>query len=187
MPRFIHLAPEPLVKRIQRNGIQPTSIRGWGPRWSLPGVDRLVWSYPITPSFTVTHQWLRELKRGGARTLSAVVFRIDDEEPVFVRHYSQTPHAMTAAEAVGVILSQPEPLGYEIMIPRRIKPSEIIGVRHVPQKLGWRTVPGVQEPMVCSCPICVQPGTVKSARRRVQFDACLDRRATNALKAMGRL
>ena len=51
---------------------------------------------------------------------------------------------MTAAAAVGIILSQPEPLGYEVMIPRRIKPSEIVAVRHVAQKLGWRTIPGTQ-------------------------------------------
>jgi len=28
MSRFIHLAPESVVKRIRRNGIQPTNIRG---------------------------------------------------------------------------------------------------------------------------------------------------------------
>jgi hypothetical protein len=27
-PRFIHLAPESVVKRIRRNGIQPTNITG---------------------------------------------------------------------------------------------------------------------------------------------------------------
>jgi hypothetical protein len=175
MPRFIHLAPESVVKRIRRNGIQATKIRG--PRWHLPGTDRLMWSFPVTPNYAVSHQWLRELKRWGARTLVAVVFRIDDDEVVFARHYSEVPREMSAAVAVGVILSHPEPLGYEVMIPRRIKPSEIVAVRHVTQKLGWRTNPRAREASFCTCPICVPPGTVKSARRRVQFEELQDRKA----------
>jgi len=178
MPRFIHLAPESVVKRIRRNGIQPTSIRGWGSRWHLAGTDRLVWSFPVTPNYAVSHQWLRELKRFGAKTLVAVVFRIDDDEIVFARHYSEIPREMSAAAAVGVILSHPEPLGYEVMVPRRIKPTEIVAVRHVPQKLGWRSNPRrSQNASICTCPVCVPPGTVKSARRRAQFEELQDRRA----------
>ena len=184
MPRFIHLAPEPLIRRIRRNGIQPTSIRGWGLHRHLPGVDRLVWSFPVTPNYAISHQWLRELKREGVKTLVAVVFRIGDDEPVFARHYSQFPRAMTAAAAVGAILSQPEPLGYEVMIPRRIKRSEIVAVRHVAQKLGWRTIPGTQKALICSCPVCVPPGTVKSARRRAHFEEVQDRRALASLMAL---
>jgi hypothetical protein len=138
------------------------------------GIDRLVWAFPVTPNFTVSHQWLRELKRDGARTLVALTFRIEDDEPVFVRHYSQMPHAMRAAEAVGLIRSQADPLGYEVMIPRRIRPSEIMSVRHVRQVVGWRAIPDRQRAVVCSCPVCVRPGTVKSARRRAQFDRYLD-------------
>jgi hypothetical protein len=186
MPRFIHLAPEPLVKRIRRGGIAPTRIRGWGPRWSMPGVDRLVWSFPVTPSFTISHQWLRELKREGAKTLVAVVFCIDDDEPVLARHYSQIPRAMTAAEAVGVILAQPEPLGYEVMIPRRIKPSEIVAVRSVTQKLGWRTIPGTQKPSTCECEMCLPPGTVKSTRRRAQLADYNERKALENIIAARR-
>lgn len=183
MPRFIHLAPESVVKRIRRNGIQPTSIRGWGPRWHLPGTDRLVWSFPVTPNYTVSHQWLRELKRGGARTLAAVEFRIGDDEVVFARHYSEIPRKMSAAAAVGVILSHPEPLGYEVMIPRRIRPAEIVAVRRVAQKLGWRRIPGTQQALICTCPVCVPPGTVKSARRRAQFEVLQDRRAIAMVNA----
>jgi hypothetical protein len=183
MPRFIHLAPESVVKRIRRNGIQPTNIRGWGPRWHLPGTDRLVWSFPVTPNYAVSHQWLRELKRGGVKTLVAVVFCIDDDEVVFARHYSEVPREMSAAAAVGVILSHPEPLGYEVMIPRRIRPTEIVAVRHVAQKLGWRRIPGTQEASICTCPICVPPGTVKSARRRAQFEELQDRRAIAMVNA----
>jgi hypothetical protein len=124
----------------------------------------------VTPNYTVSHQWLRELKRGGAKTLVAVVFRVDDDEVVFARHYSEVPREMSAAAAVGVILSHPEALGYEVMIPRRIKPSEIVAVRHVAQKLGWRTIPGTQKVSLCTCPVCVPPGTVTSSRRRAQFE-----------------
>lgn len=176
MPRFIHLAPEPLAKRIRRNGIHPTRVGDWLARSGLEGIDRLVWAFPVTPSFTISHQWLRELKREGVRTLVAITFRIGDDEPVLARHYREAPREMTAADAAGLILSQREPLGYEVMIPRRIKPSEIIAVRNVPQKLGWRTIPGGRASVVCSCPMCVPAGTVKSARRRVHFDHYLSRR-----------
>ena len=176
MPRFIHLAPEPLAKRIRRHGIQPTRIRGWPAFDGLADIDRAVWAFPVTPSFTVSHQWLRELKRGGVRTLVGIVFRIADNEPVLARHYSAPPRRMTAAEAVGSILSQPEPLGWEVLIPRRIAASEIVAVRHLPQTLGWRTIPDRQRIVVCSCPRCVEPGTVKAARRRAQFAQFVDRR-----------
>jgi hypothetical protein len=175
MPRFIHLAPEPLAKRVRRNGIRARRVGDWFARRGLPDVDRLVWAFPVLPSFTLSHQWLRELKHEGARTLVAITFRLDDAEPVFASHYRDTPRAMTAAEAVGVILAQPEPLGYEVMVPRRIEPSEIVAVRHVPQNVGWRIMPERQKIWICSCPVCVTPGTVKSARRRVQFDRYVNR------------
>jgi hypothetical protein len=137
----------------------------------------------VTPNYAISHQWLRELKRWGVKTLVAVVFRIDDNEIVFARHYSGIPRGMSAAAAVGVILSHPEPLGYEVMIPRRIKPTEIIAVRHVAQKLGWRAIPGIQKAMICPCPVCVPPGTVKSSRRRVQFEKAQERRAMASFNA----
>src|SRR5262245_58890118 len=87
MARFIHLAPEPLTKRIRRNGIQPTPARDWLARSGIDDVDRVVWAFPVTPSFTVSHQWLRELKRTGARTIVAATFRIADDEPVLAGHY----------------------------------------------------------------------------------------------------
>jgi hypothetical protein len=131
----------------------------------------------VTPNYAVSHQWLRELKREGAKTLVAVVFRIDDDEVVFARHYSGVPLEMSASAAAGVILSHPEPLGYEVMIPRRIKPTEIVAVLHVAQKLGWRKIPGTQKASICTCPVCVPPGTVKSSRRRAQFEEAQERRA----------
>ena len=176
MPRFIHMAPEPLASRIERNGIQPTRTRGWPDGSSLAGIDRAVWAFPMTPSFTVSHQWLRELKRFGVRTLVAIDFRVADNEPVYAHHYSHAPERMTAAAAVGLILSQPDPLGWEVMIPRRIRPAEIVGVRHVPQKLGWRTIPDRNKALICDCPQCVSPGTVKSTRRRAQFAAYVEGR-----------
>jgi hypothetical protein len=63
------------------------------------------------------------------------------------------------------------------MIPRRIKPTEIVAVLHVAQKLGWRTTPGTQKASICACPVCVPPGTVKSSRRRAQFEEAQERRA----------
>ena len=60
MPLFVHLTPEKQAKRIRRAG-----IRG------CPGVYCL----PVGPDYYVSHQWLRELKRRGQRTIVGVYFQ----------------------------------------------------------------------------------------------------------------
>ena len=63
MPRFVHLTPERFVKRILRSGI--TGERG-------------VFCLPVLPSYVIAHQWLRELKRGGQRTIMGVYWTCSD-------------------------------------------------------------------------------------------------------------
>ncbi|MFD1044409.1 hypothetical protein ACFQ1S_01775, partial [Kibdelosporangium lantanae] len=70
MALFVHLTPEKNAKGIARSGIK------LGPRG--------VFCVPMVPSYVISHQWLRELRRGGQRTFVAVDFRIPDDEPVTV-------------------------------------------------------------------------------------------------------
>jgi hypothetical protein len=56
MPLLVHLTPEKYVARIVRNGIR---------------TGRGVYCLPVLPSYYVSHQWLRELKRRGQRTILA--------------------------------------------------------------------------------------------------------------------
>lgn len=165
MPLFVHIAPEPEARKIVRNGIRAQKLKGW-----IDGCDRFVWAFPVLESYTLTHQWMRELKRSGQTTLSAITFKTPDGERVFARHFSNAPVAMTAAEAVAVIRSVPDARGYEIVIPRRIQPAEIKGVRILPRAIGWRYYPDAKnKPLkTCDCPCCMPKGEVNAARYRAR-------------------
>jgi hypothetical protein len=151
---LVHITAENVAKRIARNGIAP--VRGF------------VWAFPVIESFTLTHAWSRELKRGGRTALAAIDFRVPDREIVFARHYRDDRLAMTAAEAVGYIRSRPDPRGYEIMLPRRVLPREIVRVRALPRAFGWRYFPEAKgkAPWMCDCVMCIGRGEVNSRRQR---------------------
>lgn len=163
MPLFVHIAPENAAKKIRRSGIATSRIRG-----QLSGHDRFVWCFPVLPSYTLTHQWSRELKRWGRTTLVAVTFRVPDGEMVFGRHYLHEPEAMTAAKAAGKVARTDDPRGVEILIPRRIQPAEIVRVRILPEAVGWRYAPGFKSAprYPCDCPACLPRGEVKAKRYR---------------------
>jgi hypothetical protein len=73
MPMFVHLALVSRVALIRRNGIRRRR-KGSGGR---PGG---IFAVPLTRSFYVSHQWLRELKRRGQGAISGVYFRLPDDE-----------------------------------------------------------------------------------------------------------
>lgn len=173
MPVFVHLTPHGNVPAIRRGGIRLVK-RGWRPRG--------VYAMPVTRNFYVSHQWLRELRRSGGGTIVGVYFRVPDDEPVEVGHYNSHVVTMTAAEAVALMLEAEQrdpavareadrqskavqrrrrlpssPEGYEVVIPRRIQPSEIIRVRALPQVVGWRYHPRANGVPVCAC-VCCQRG-----------------------------
>jgi hypothetical protein len=156
-----------MAKRIVVNGIRPRRIPRHPADLLGEDPDRLIWAFPLLQDFAASYQWLRELKWCGARTIVAIVFKIDDDEPVFVRHFGQEPRAMSAAEAYGFILRLDNPLGYELMIPRRIRPAEIQRVWKPPQHIGWRLNPK-RPSLFCPCPRCVPRGRPKSKRRRLR-------------------
>jgi HEAT repeat protein len=149
MAMFVHLTPEKDVRSVMRSGI----------KLGRHGVFCL----PILPSYTVSHQWLRELRRRGQRTIVAVDFRVPDDEPVTVGHYGRPAQEMTAAQAIAVVREQEEPLGYEVVVPRAIARSELHRVRHVNQVSGWRYAPGEHGKRPCACVVCLPKGAYKSA------------------------
>lgn len=166
MPLLVHIAPQNAVPAIRHNGIAPTR---WKRPWQdAPELDRAVWAFPVLPSYTLTHSWSRELKRFGRTALAAVTFRLPEDEPVYARHFSQPPQSMTAVQAAGLIRAAADPRGYEIMIPRRIRPSEIVHARALPKAIGWRYWPEAKgKPLrTCDCPVCMPRGEVKARRYR---------------------
>lgn len=170
MPVFVHLASQRSLPSIRRGGIALVKRR-FRPRG--------VYALPVTRSFYVSHQWLRELKRLGSGTIVGVYFRVPDDEVVEVGHFDSVHVPMTAAEAAALLLeaegrdpvaerardrqskavragrrlpSSPE--GYEVVIPRRIEPSEIIRVKALPQVVGWRYRPRANGEPPCACLCC---------------------------------
>lgn len=163
MSRFVHITADGDAARIRRNGIR---VRRLG--WLAEGEKGFAWAFPVLPSYTLTHQWGRELKRWGRHTLAAVTFVIRDDEPVYVRHYREELRRMSADAASGLIAAMPDPRGYEILVPRRIEAREIASVRTLPRAVGWRYSPEMKaaERFACDCPVCAPRGEVNARRYR---------------------
>lgn len=164
MTRLVHISRQRDAARFTRAGISARS-RGWAG-------ERGVYTMAVLPDFTLTHQWVRELRRWHPGVLVAIDLRIPDDEPVTVGRYGREPRRRTAAEAAGILRELPDPRGHEIFVPRAITAAEVRGVRTVPQGIGWRYVPGAHGTRPCTCPACVAPGTPGSARllRRIPYD-----------------
>ena len=169
MALFVHLAPENDSDSIRRSGIKTRRVRNV----ARDGYDRIVFAMPVTNDFYVSHQWLRELKRSGQRTIVGVYFRIPDEQLVLVGHYNQAHTEMTASEAVGVVFNAEQPEGFEVVIPRKIDAKEIHKINTLPQVLGWRYYPGAKGRKPCGCPYCTK-GDIKSKRIRDEYERSFD-------------
>ena len=169
MALFVHLAPESRIALIRRNGIR----RLRKAHGEFPGG---VFAMPVTRSFLVSHQWLRELKRRGTGAIAGVYFRIADAEQVWVGHYNRAHRWMSAAEAHTTFLTAEDRQGWEVIIPRRIERDEIHRVRHLPQVVGWRYWPGTKgKPPFCTCRFCTRGDY---GARRLRSSTRLARRLT---------
>ncbi|MGD0903351.1 MAG: hypothetical protein ABR924_10470 [Terracidiphilus sp.] len=155
MASFIHIADKNKEQAILRNGIKSTKSRS--------GV-RGVWAMPVVPNFTTTHQWARELRRQPIRTLVCVQFNVPDDDPVLVGKYDGEKLEMTAGEAVGAVLDHADPMGLEVVIPRKITPKEITRTYLAPRITGWRYYPTAKgNPPFCHCKWCNR-GEIRAQR-----------------------
>lgn len=161
MPLLVHIAADRDIAAIERAGIRSPRDR--------PGI----YAMPVMPNFVASHQWLRELKRRGERSMSGVYFRIPDDETVLFGHFSRMPVQTSAAQAAGSILNAPDPLGMQIVVPRKVLPKEILRVRRLPQTLGWRYYPKAHGVKPCGCPACIGRGDIRSRRLRDAFERSL--------------
>lgn len=150
MAMLVHLAPESRIAQIRRNGIaRLRKASGASPRG--------VFAVPVARNFYASHQWLRELKRRNQGPIAGVYFRIPDDQQVWVGHYGQAHRWLSAAEAVASFIAADDPLGWEVVIPRRIEPSEIHKTRLLPQVIGWRFFPKAKgKPPFCTCKFCTR-------------------------------
>lgn len=151
MPALVHLADERDSSRILNGGLTFSKHR--------PGV----YCMPVLPNFYVSHQWQRELKRRGIRTYVGVYFHMNADEMVYAGRYNETHRHISLGEAIAEIMSLNDPLGYELIIGRKIEPKEITGIKHLPQNIGWRYKPGSKGTKPCSCGFCSK-GAIKGGR-----------------------
>lgn len=137
---FVHVADGRALRDILRGGIRLSrhDYSGYAPEgWPA----RYVFCVPVLPSFEATFQWVRELRLRASRC-AAVQFRLPDDETVLVGAYWQAHRVGTAAEAAGVFLrAAPAARGMQVLVPRAVRPREIVRVRSVPQFVGWRHGP----------------------------------------------
>jgi hypothetical protein len=162
MAMFVHLTPETRVKQIVRNGISRL-------RKSRGGFPGGIYSMPVTRNFYISHQWLRELRRRGARTFAAIYFRVPDDELVWVGHYGQSHQQMTASAATAVMMQAENREGFEVIISRKITAKEIHRVKEMPKILGWRYFPGAHGRKPCGCPYC-QKGQYGAKKVREEYE-----------------
>ncbi|MFJ9695950.1 HEAT repeat domain-containing protein [Kitasatospora sp. NPDC101183] len=171
MAMFVHLTSAATAPRIRRAGVRAAS----------PGQSgvRGVYLFPVLPSYTLTHQWLRELARFGPKgALVAVHVRLDDDEQVLVGHYGDkwrdrqkwTP----AGEAVARIAALADPRGWEVLLPRAVTAREVHRIRSVPQVAGWRYVPNAHGTRPCLCQGCRPYGNYGDRRLRERHPHPLD-------------
>ncbi|MFJ9430585.1 HEAT repeat domain-containing protein [Streptomyces sp. NPDC101490] len=163
MAMLVHLTSAADVPRIRRSGVRAVSHGQGGARGA--------YCFPVLPSHTLTHQWLRELARFGRRGgLVAVHVRLDDEQPVLVGHYSDrwrdAQATVPAAEAVRRIGALDDPRGWEVFVPRAILSREIHRIRAAPQVAGWRYRPDSHGTRPCVCQGCQVRGAYGARRLR---------------------
>jgi hypothetical protein len=156
---LVHLTPATSAAAVRRGGIKP-----W-PNHRLK--VRGVYAMPVLPSYVLTYQWGRELRRSGTRTVVAVHFRVPDDEEVWVGHYGRPPVSRTAAEAAALIMGTDDPRGYEMFVPRKITAREIHHLRPVNPVTGWRYEPGIHGTPPCGCDACSY-GVYGAARVRAK-------------------
>ena len=162
MAQFIHLTDERLSRSIERGGIKPGEV------WD--SVEKYVFATPALDDFMVSHQWLRELKRRGIRTIAAVQFRIPDDEPVLVGSFGKEPVSTSAAGAFQVFRQHNSGMGLQVMIPRKVQPGELMRMYVPTQLVGWRYYPEAKGKKPCGCPAC-QRGEIMSRKLREAYEA----------------
>lgn len=161
---FVHLAPESRVRLIERSG-----IRRLRKSFRDSSVPAGIFAVPVVRNFYISHQWLRELKRANAGSIIGVYFRIPDDELVWIGHYSQHHQEMTAAECVAIFDSAEDRQGWEVIIPRSIRKSELHRTRVLPQVIGWRYYPSAKGSRPrCTCDYCIR-GEVNANKLRKRY------------------
>jgi hypothetical protein len=147
LAQFVHLSDSRKICRIARSGIRVGIT-------SLEGVKG-VYCTPVSRDFFRTHQWLRELKRSGKKTLHAIQFRLPNDTIVWIGRYNELHIQTTAGEAAAAFELHKDGLGLEIIVPCSVPRSAITRIYVPSQVLGWRFYPDAKgRKPFCGCKYC---------------------------------
>lgn len=158
MPTLVHITDEKNSARIKRAGI------------ALGRFQRTVFFMPVVQDHFISHQWLRELRRSGARVLVGVYFRLPSDEVVWAGKYTEPHRQMSLGQAIRELNALADPLGFEMFIDRKVESNSITRIRHLPQKVGWRYQPHAHGKRPCGCPACLPKGSIKSRSIRDRYE-----------------
>lgn len=163
---LVHIAPAKLTPKIRRSGLRPGEGLFGGYK------SDAVYAFPVLQSYTLTHQWAREILKWRRQPLAGVYFRIRDDEPVAFGHFNDGLGLMTvpAAIAAGAVRRAADPRGFEIILRRAIEPEEITRIAPVRGVVGWRHTPDAHLRKLCGCPACVARGEPGGRRLRQRYE-----------------
>ena len=163
MPRMIHLSRASLARSIERVGLRGEKVSILGPGEGRVDLKKAVFAMPQLRDFSISHQWLRELRRWHDERMVAVHFRLPSEEPVWVGHYSESHVLLPLGEAIRRLAASP--LGQVLIGPRSVGRREIASVRDVTQLVGWVGNPEREKLFDCLCQACLPAGSRDLMRR----------------------
>lgn len=149
---------------IRKNGIKAHEVYGREARG--------VYATPVLQNYYQSHQWVKELRRRGIRTISAIQFHVADEIAVSVGRYNEEHVETTAADAVRIFMEHSTGLGLEAIFPGSI-PADWITRTYTPEQvIGWRFYPEAHADgrKPCGCSYC-QGGMIKGRKIRDAYDA----------------
>jgi hypothetical protein len=134
------------------------------------GLSAGLFAFPVLPSYTLTHQWTRELVKWKRQPMVGVYFLIADDALVRIGHYSKG-HGMTrAAEAVFDVHNAADSRGLEIVLLTRVPPASIHRIAPVRAVVGWRHMPDAHGRAPCGCPACVMRGEPGRQKLRARYE-----------------
>jgi hypothetical protein len=150
---LVHLTPAKHAARIRRSGLPLGAF-----------------AFPVLESYTLTHQWTRELVKWKRQPMAGVYFRIADEAPVRFGHYAHGHEESRAAAAVAAIRLAADPRGFEIVMLAPVKPAQVVRIAPVRAVVGWRHMPDAHARPPCGCPACMVRGEPGRRKLRARYE-----------------
>lgn len=164
MVMLVHLAPAKLENRIRRTGIRPGEGLFGGYK------SDAVYAFPVLPSYTITHQWTREVMKWRRQPIIGVYFRVPDDEVVEFGHFLSYLVKVPASVAAGEVRKARDPRGFEIILRRPVGRKEITRIAPVRGVTGWRHTPDAHLRKLCGCPACVASGEPGGRKLRERYE-----------------